>query len=673
VSENPVTSGAAARVAVLGPVAVRTPRGDLVEPTGQRAKALLVALALASPRAVSVERLTDEIWGDDPPRGARAALQTLVSRIRSTLGDDLIESQPSGYRLATGGPDGIRGHTADLDAPPHRGPSAAGTDLDQAERLLDEARAGRAAGDPARVLAATKSAVDLWRGDPGADLENPDLAAGLRERAGRILDAVETLRAAAALESGHAGDAEQLARALCRRSPFDDSAHLLLMRALDALGRSTEAVSVYAEFRERVQDAFGTSPDVELQQLNLDLLDRERAAPRVPARRSSDPDDPAAASASARHTARDESGTGTDTTIRTGTGHRTDTDIDTSPDTGTNAGARTITSTSTAAAPATPGIGTGIRAAPNALIGRETAIAGILRLVSTSRITTILGPGGLGKTRVAHEVARRALADFGAVIVVELASVRSADDVVFALASALGIREVGTSRRLGDQLVRADLRTRILTRLAATRTLLVLDNCEHLIDAAADWSVELTGELPDLTVLTTSRTPLAVSSERVFALAPLGLRATDAAATETRTTDDAVTLFLDRATAARPDAVLPAESVAALCARLDGLPLAIELAAARVRTMSIDEIGRRLSNRFALLSGGDRSAPERHRTLRAVIEWSWNLLGTAEQRALARLSEFADGFSADAAAAVVDHTPDTTSNRFSTVWWPSRS
>jgi tetratricopeptide (TPR) repeat protein len=123
-----------------------------------------------------------------------------------------------------------------------------------------------------------------------------------------------------------------------------------------------------------------------------------------------------------------------------------------------------------------------------------------------------------------------------------------------------------------------------------------------------------------------------------------------------------VRLFVDRATAARPGAALPLDAVARLCARLDGLPLAIELAAARIRSMSIDEIERRLSNRFALLSGGDRAAPERHRTLLAVIEWSWNLLDTAEQRALSRLSEFADGFSADAAQAVVgcaiDDVPD---------------
>ncbi len=575
------TSAGPVRVAVLGPVAVRNTAGELVEPSGQRSKALIVALALASPRPVSSERLAEDIWGDEPPRAARAALQTLVSRIRSSLGEDLIESLPSGYRLAV---------------------PETSIDLGRAESLVAAARETHDPGlgaPGARTLTTTGSALALWRGDPGSDLAASALTEALAERADRALGALQTLRAAAALDQGQATIAEELARGLCHRTPYDDAAHLLLMRALDALGRPTDAVSVYADFRRRVQEAFGTSPDLELQQLNLDLIDREA---------------PAAGSTAAAASAR--------------MGH---------------------TNTSGKAAPPTRlGVGSGIRAAPNALIGRDEAVAAIMGLLGSARITTVLGPGGLGKTRVAQEIARRALAEFGAVVVVELASVRSADDIVFALATALGIREVGTSRRLGDQLVRADLRTRILTRLGATRTLLVLDNCEHLIDAAAAWSVELSSELAELTILTTSRTPLAVSSERVFTLQPLGERMVGAEAL-----DDAVTLFIDRATAARPDAVLPPDAVAALCARLDGLPLAIELAAARIRTMSIDEIGRRLSNRFALLSGGDRSAPERHRTLRAVIEWSWNLLGSDEQSALARLAEFADGFSADAAAAVV--------------------
>ena len=569
------------RVGVLGPVAAGG-TGTLIEASGPRAKALLAALALAAPRPVSAERLIDEIWGDDPPRGARAALQTLVSRLRSSVGDELIESLPSGYRLT-------------LE------PTA--IDLMAAEELLERARTAVADGSPDAATALAGQALALWRGEPGADLDDGALADALADRAAHVFDALQTVAAGTALALGRAETAEELARGLAARAPFDDTAHLLLMRALDARGRSTEAVAVYAGFRERVQDAFGTSPDVELQALHLELLGRD--APAGGSDRS-----PADDAQPARR--------------------------DAGPGAGPNAGSGVDRS-------AGRGIGRGIRAAPNALIGRETAVTAILALLEIARVTTILGPGGLGKTRVAHEVAARSLDRFRAVAVVELASVRTEEDVVFGIASALGIRDSGNGRRLGDQVVRADLRTRILNRLGETRTLLVLDNCEHVIEAAAEWCATLTAELPELTILTTSRTPLAISSERVFALAPLGAGETD----------DAVRLFLDRATAARQDAVLPVATVARLCARLDGLPLAIELAAARVRTMSIDEIERRLSNRFALLAGGDRSAPERHRTLLAVIEWSWNLLGRDEQRALARLSEFADGFGAEAAGAVV--------------------
>jgi predicted ATPase/DNA-binding SARP family transcriptional activator len=589
---------ATVRVAVLGPVAVRGRDGALVEPSGLRAKALLAALALSAPKPRSVERLVDEVWEDDPPRAAKAALQTLVSRMRSSLGDDLIESLPSGYRLAA---------------------SAAEVDLRLAEELLDDARAHLDAGRLDEAATAAEVALELWRGDPGADLDVGSLSTGLADRAARVLGSLEELLARAILERGRAHEAEEIARRLCARAPFDDSAHLLLMRSLDALGRSTEAVAVYADFRERVADSFGTLPAAELQALNLRLLE------------AADPTAPTAGSDTSPNSVRA---------------------VEPALATGTAPGAvATASLGAPAPAPRRAAAARGIRAAPNALLGRDRAIADIERLLAESRVATILGPGGLGKTRVAHEVAARALERFGAVIVVELASVRSGDDVIFAIGSALGIREASSNRRMVDRVLRADLRTRIVGQLADAPTLLVMDNCEHVIDAAADWASGLTAELPGLTVLTTSRTPLAISSERVFALAPLGEE--PAGPRSDPAGNAAVRLFIDRATAVRPDAVLPVDAVARLCTRLDGLPLAIELAAARVRTMSLDEIERRLSNRFVLLAGGDRSAPERHRTLLAVIEWSWNLLSAREQDALSCLSEFADGFSAEAACVVV--------------------
>ncbi|QJU52827.1 BTAD domain-containing putative transcriptional regulator [Herbiconiux sp. KACC 21604] len=625
---TPVAGGEPSRVAVLGPVAVLSGTGERVEPAGLRARTLVVALALAAPRSLTTAQLIDEVWGDDPPAGAKAALQTLVSRLRATVGDEIVVSLPSGYRL---------------DIEPDE------LDLGAAEDALDRARAALDDGDDESAHSLARSALALWRAEPGADLGAGATAEALRERAAAASHGLTAAQATAALRLGRALEAEELARRLTAVAPFDDSARLLLMQALDALGRPTEALEVFAQYRSAVQETFGTSPSPELQALHLELLARDDVTPGAP--RS----------------------------------------------------AVVVAPPPVARASTPTAIVRGVRAAPNALIGRDGDLAALEQLLRRSRITTVLGPGGLGKTRIAHELAARAASAgaFESIVVVELAGVRSGDDVVFALAAALGIREVATSRRIGDQVVRADLRTRILNRLGERRTLLVVDNCEHLIEAAAAWCAELTGELPELTVLTTSRTPLAISSERVYALPPLGRangvaatnalaptgRASGAAASSTiapsasapsttaasgpgpapaapvhstplqadptQLDDPAVRLFVDRATAARPDALLPLDTVARLCSRLDGLPLAIELAAARIRSLSIDEIERRLSNRFVLLTGGDRSAPERHRTLFAVIEWSWNLLGRDEQRALACLSEFADGFGLEGAAAVL--------------------
>src|SRR5690606_31582997 len=168
-------------------------------------------------------------------------------------------------------------------------------------------------------------------------------------------------------------------------------------------------------------------------------------------------------------------------------------------------------------------------------------------------------------------------------------------------------------RRLLTREQRADVRARVADHLFQVPTLLVLDNCEHLVDAVAELTAFLVSAVPELTVLTTSRTPLAIAAERVYPLGQLG-------------PGDAAALFAERATAARPGARLPADTVRGIVDRLDGLPLAVELAAAKVRAMSVEEILRRLTNRFDLLRGGDRTAPDRHQTLLAVIDWSWNLL-----------------------------------------------
>jgi predicted ATPase/DNA-binding SARP family transcriptional activator len=280
----------------------------------------------------------------------------------------------------------------------------------------------------------------------------------------------------------------------------------------------------------------------------------------------------------------------------------------------------------------------GVRYDATELIGRDRDLERLRALLASARVVSIVGAGGLGKTRLANVLAREATQPV--VHLVELAGVTDAEDVAVEVGSVLGVRDSVSGRRTLTAQQRADIRARIAQRLGQAPGLLVLDNCEHLIDAAAELTAFLIAATPDLRVLTTSRAPLAIAAERVYPLGELG-------------TADAAELFRERAVAARPSVRLTAEVVASIVSRLDGLPLAIELAAAKVRVMSVEEIDRRLEDRFALLRGGDRSAPDRHRALLTVIEWSWNLLDPAGQRALGRLALFHDGFTLAAAEAVL--------------------
>lgn len=285
---------------------------------------------------------------------------------------------------------------------------------------------------------------------------------------------------------------------------------------------------------------------------------------------------------------------------------------------------------------------TNLRAELTSFVGKGDDIAEVADLAVRHRLVTLTGPGGSGKTRLATETARTMLAELpdGAWLV-ELASVREGGDLAQAALTAIGLRDQAVlgGPRAGEPM------DRLVTALRERAILLILDNCEHVIESAAAFADRLLGECRRLRILATSREPLGITGEVLWQVEPLALPSEGAGPAEVGDSP-AVRLLRDRAELVRKDIGSDARTMAAMariCRALDGIPLAIELAAARLRTMSLDQLGRRLDDRFSLLTGGSRTALPRHKTLRAVVDWSWDLLSEAERGVLRRLSVFAGG------------------------------
>ena len=439
-------------------------------------------------------------------------------------------------------------------------------DVHRYEQLVSAGQATATAGDLEGAVRRLKEAEALWRGDPLADFAYEDFAAAPVARLSELRVAGIEERLDIELRLGrHLGAVVQLEQ-LVAAHPLRERLRGLLMIALYRAGRQADALRVFQEGRTVLGEELGLEPGHELRRLESLILAQDRSLDA--------PTPPSAPTPQGRAESR-----------------------------------------WTVPEPLTP------------LVGREEELRDLARLSGEHRLITLVGPGGVGKTRLALELARVESAglELGGCLV-ELAPVGEASGVRTAIASAL---DLPGAERLADVIRDRDL-------------LLVLDNCEHVITTAAEVAEDLLQHCPGLRIVATSREGLRVSGEAIWSVPPLA-------------TDDAVRLFATRAKAAGTPHDLTHDDlamVADICTRLDGLPLAIELAAARARSFPISQISSRLSDRFRLLTGGSRTALPRQQTLRAVVDWSYELLFDEEQRAFERLSVFPGGCDLATAQAV---------------------
>jgi predicted ATPase/DNA-binding SARP family transcriptional activator len=457
-----------------------------------------------------------------------------------------------------------------------------------------------------RLVAAgdVEEALGLWRG-PALD-DVGEFAAPYALRLTRLRLDATTGWLARELEAGRAAAHVAELEALAAGNPLNENLTALLMRALAASGRQAGALAAYESLRARLAEELGIDPGDQVQAVHLEVL---RGKVKV------------------------------------------------TPDGGNGGRARRRTN---------------VRAQLTSFVGREDEVGRVGKALATYRLVTLVGPGGAGKTRLAIEAAAQIAAgaadSFEAgpgagafapdgVWMAELASVTEDADVPQAVLGSVGLREARIMLDGMQRVTTRDAQTRLLDGLADARALLVLDNCEHLIDACAHLADTLLAHSPGLRIVATSREPLGIVGESLLVVPPLEQ-------------DPATALFADRATAVSPGFALDEKTlplVADIVRRLDGLPLAIELAAARLRTLPLAEVSRRLDDRFRLLTGGSRTALPRHRTLRAVVEWSWDLLTPAERLLAERFSVFPAGATTEAVARVCGGDWDDTDELLSSL------
>lgn len=584
------------RFAVLGPLTVLTDRGDTVPVPESKVRALLASLLVAPGRVASSDRLVEDLWGDLPPARPTPALQTLVSRLRKALagGGDLVRHQAPGYVLQVASDAVDSGRFTAL--------------ADRALRSTDQHERAGLFGD----------ALALWRGPAFAEFADEPFAAAaaarLEEQRLQVLEAHAETRLRLGQYESVAGDL----REITLRHPLRERLRAVLMQALYGAGRPSEALDVYDDLRRHLDEELGLAPSPPLAALQRDIL---RQAP------------------------------------------------DTLPPVVSTPATSDRTAGSAGAASSAVRRRTNLPVPANGLIGRSHAVDEVRALLASRRLVTLTGPGGVGKTRLALEIAAASQGSYAdGVWLVELAAQvaytaqsdadpsPAVDQLAGAVAAALRIRDdansgaPGTDRRPSPH----PLADRLAETLSSRQVLLVLDNAEHVVEPVAELTGLLLRTSPGVRVLATSREPLAVSGEQQWPVPPLAVPAPGV------TTSEVAGSAAARLFAARADAVSPgfsvsdanAEAVGMICRRLDGIPLALELASTRIRVLGAAELAARLDDRFGLLTGGPRDAPARQQTLRAMIDWSWELLTAAERTVLRRLAIHADGCTLEAAEAL---------------------
>jgi predicted ATPase/DNA-binding SARP family transcriptional activator len=552
---------------------------------GAAERALMAQLLLAPGRTIPATLLVDRLWSES----------TLPVDPMNAL--QIRVSKLRRSLKAVGLEDVVTregvGYRADVDP--------AQVDAHRFEQQLREARACNASGTPEghtpEQLARYDDALSLWSGEPLSDFSTEQWAIAEAARLSELKIAAMTERAQVALALGRHAEVLAQLEPVVAADPTLEAMAGLLMVALYRSGRQADALEVFARTRDELDEELGLEPSLTLRSLHERVLRQEPSlggptdlAPPVPV-------------------------------------------VVPTPRPRAGAAVRA----------------TNLPTVVRPLIGRNAQLDALTGLVGETRLLSLIGPGGAGKTSLALATTARVAGDFeDGAFGVRLAAINDPDQVPMAVADALGVPMDGAA---GDR----DVRQRVINFLGHKQLLLLVDNCEHVVDAVAALVDDVLGRCPHVTVVATSREALAVPDEVQVSVGPLETPAEDVL--PGRVLDFAAAqLFVERARAVRPGSVFDERDLTAIgriCRSLDGIPLAIELAAARTSALSPADIAGRLDQRFTLLTSGTRTAEARQQTLRATVDWSYELLGDVEQTVFERLSVFQGGWTLHAAEEIV--------------------